>query len=136
MSNFISIRDAAEILGVTEKTIRNRIKSGEIPAEKREGLNGPQFFIPSAAITEPPKMMIDVLAVKKPIRITELSGIIRDQVKEDLQSFTERIETQNEMTKEELKAEINQLSRSIEELQKTLEQVAASQNKKPWWKRK
>ncbi len=37
---YLTIKEAAEALGVSKDTIRRRVKAGKIPAEKRKGPHG------------------------------------------------------------------------------------------------
>lgn len=119
MEEYLTLREAAQRMGVSEKTIRNRIKRRELAAELREGSNGPQYYIPAEAISEQPKTVHDVVMVKRPISVTELAQAIHTQFSGDL---------------EDAKEEIRNLTRAVEELQKTIEQIATTKQK-PWWKR-
>lgn len=140
MEGYITIRDAAEKLGVTEKTIRNRIKSGDLPAEKKEGINGPQYFIPAQAVTEPPKTIVDVVKVPKHISVTQVVEIIRSQVQEDFQKLETRMEAASELGQEiqdemeNIHQDMIDLHSSMKEMmnqmQQTIDQLASNQEKK------
>ena len=69
-----TIKQAAEILEVSTSTIRRRIKSGKLAAEKRKTNYGQQYFIPAKeldrAITD--KNVVDIQEVSKPISQEEL----------------------------------------------------------------
>jgi excisionase family DNA binding protein len=46
----LTVKQAAELAGVSERTIRNRIYSGDIRALKKDGKFGPAYFIPESEV--------------------------------------------------------------------------------------
>jgi excisionase family DNA binding protein len=46
----VTIREAAELAGCSSKTIRNKIKAGDLRAVKKEGRHGPEYSIPEAEL--------------------------------------------------------------------------------------
>ncbi len=46
----LTLKDAAGRAGCSTKTLRNRIKSGELRALKKDGKHGPTFFVPEAEL--------------------------------------------------------------------------------------
>jgi len=46
----LSVKQAAALVGVSERTIRNRIYSDEIRAIKKDGKFGPTYFIPESEV--------------------------------------------------------------------------------------
>ena len=50
MATTLSVKQAAELAGVSERTIRNRINAGDIRALKKDGKYGPTYFIPSSEV--------------------------------------------------------------------------------------
>jgi hypothetical protein len=67
LSRGLSFKEACEYYGLKATALRVRIKSGEIPAEKIQGMNGPEWRIypaqpsrdPFAQITEPHREVIE-----------------------------------------------------------------------------
>lgn len=50
MAETLSIREAAERVGCSDKTIRKRIKAGELSAMKKDGPYGEEYRIPAAEL--------------------------------------------------------------------------------------
>jgi excisionase family DNA binding protein len=46
----LTLKDASERLGCSTKTLRNRIKSGELRALMKDGKHGPTYFVPEAEL--------------------------------------------------------------------------------------
>ena len=50
MEGYLTIKEAARRLGISERTVRRRIKDGSLPAELKQGDYGQQYFIPADVI--------------------------------------------------------------------------------------
>lgn len=117
-----TIKQAAEILEVSKSTIRRRIKSGSIDANKEEGPYGEQYFIPEAeldhAVAE--NDIVEVGQVNKPIS--------KDMI---LNELSEAINKQNRALVEEVKEDINQKfeqqEQAISELKNELKELKEMQ---------
>lgn len=72
MQGYLTVREAAEQLGISEKTVRRRIKNGSLPAELKQGDYGQQYFIPADAI-ETAQAITDVVEVKRVHDVQALS---------------------------------------------------------------
>ena len=58
MSRQMTIKEAAEMLGVSDKTVRRRIKKGELPAQLVDSPYGEQYMIPADAVEAASQTMV------------------------------------------------------------------------------
>jgi predicted DNA-binding transcriptional regulator YafY len=103
----VSIREAADMLRVSEQTIRRRIHTGELPATQ---MNTPQGFIWMVELSDdPPTVEVDRTAAL-------------------IASLESRIAAQD--------AELAAKNQQISELHVLLQQAAlpAPRNNHPWWR--
>jgi excisionase family DNA binding protein len=61
----LSVSEAAQRLGVAEKTVRRWIKAGKLPARLVEGPYGPTYRVPAEAI-QTAQQIVDVVRVERP----------------------------------------------------------------------
>ena len=128
---YCSVKEAAGILGVTTKTIRNRIADGRIRAGWNEiGVGKSQWLIKRSdlvelkAAEEAAKMGKSVVASSEPTHPAQL------------ETFTALLEEKTAAMQEELQA----IRQSQERLERLLiekdEQLRAliEEKKRPWWK--
>lgn len=97
MSRQMTIKEAAEMLGVSDKTVRRRIKKGELPAELVDSPYGEQYMIPADAV-EAASQTLTVATVEKqpdPMTIALAIGQALDkrdaEIKAEIQSLREEI---------------------------------------------
>lgn len=113
VENWITIEQCAELLDCSKDTIRRRIKSGEIDAEKRVGNFGLQWMIDADKIN---KAMQDiaVVPVTRAVSIAELEQAMQKTIasavtsavqaeitplKEHIQVLNEKLDKQDELLK-------------------------------------
>lgn len=144
-----SIKEAAEILEVSTSTVRRRIKSGKLAAEKKKTSYGQQYFIPAKeldrAVTD--KEVVDIQEVSKPISQEELKktlieavgnkqkalieGItnsINQKVDEQHQSI-KALNKQNKQDKEEIIEKLDKQQQVIEKQSQMIRQLQEEKNK-------
>jgi excisionase family DNA binding protein len=102
MSRQMTIKEAAEMLGVSDKTVRRRIKKGELPAELVDSPYGEQYMIPADAV-EAASQTIAVATVEKqpdPRTIAMAIGQALDQrdaeIKSEIQALRDEIKQRDE----------------------------------------
>ena len=61
----VSVAEAAQRLGVHEKTLRRWIRTGRIPADLVDGPYGPQYHVPVSALSSA-QQVLDVVKVERP----------------------------------------------------------------------
>lgn len=116
--DFYTIKEVSELLGVTTKTIRNRIERKDIPAKFHDvGKGQSQYLIPKTAI-DIPSTATDVVPfsrqVSAPALVTEI---------------VKHLQEENKMLREEIA--------DIKEMQAKMLALLEAQNrngKKVWWK--
>lgn len=128
MGQHLTLKEAAEALGVSVDTVRRRIKSGQIPAEKVEGPHGLQWIIRANDLTASAEI-IEVVPVKTELQGTELVALIREAVKEGQREQAEEVR--------QLRKEVTQLNERIEGLVRALPAGDPERKEKPgrWWSR-
>ena len=105
-SNLLTVKQAAEALGVSEQTIKRRIKAGEIRAIKTPlpGKDRYMLLIDRGEL-EQPTQVVDVVQLQKPLPVAELHKAI-----------VEAITSENAAMRTELQEVRQQLSESRQEL--------------------
>jgi len=117
MSRQMTIKEAAEMLGVSDKTVRRRIKKGELPAELVDSPYGEQYMIPADAV-EAASQTLTVATVEKqpdPMTIALAIGQALDkrdaEIKAEIQSLREEIRQRDD----QIAATLEKLERYEEE---------------------
>lgn len=122
MQGYLTVREAAEQLGISEKTVRRRIKNGSLPAELKQGDYGQQYFIRADAI-ETAQAITDVVEVKRVHDVQALSMAV-------VQALDER----NKTLESELATIREELAATREALQKLQETLTQQQRPRAWWR--
>lgn len=121
MEGYLTIKEAARRLGISERTVRRRIKDGSLPAELKQGDYGQQYFIP-ADVIETAQVITDVVEVKRVHDGQALSmAIVRAMEERD-----KALEGELIAMREELAA----TREALEDLKNEISQ----QQRRPWWK--
>lgn len=132
MTKGYTISEAADLLGLSTKTIRRRIKQGEIPATLEPGPYGDQYIIPAEAI-DTAQQIVDVVRVDRPTDPMTLALAITqamDERDKGLQDEIAQLRRQVETLTEALQERDRQL---VEQLREALDEQRTA--KKPWWQR-
>lgn len=102
-ANFLSKRQAAELLGVTARTVQNWITEGKFPNAR---LIGNQWAIPEDEV-QVAVCYVDVVPVKREIEAADLlnvyikaNQVLLDKIQERDQQLIETIQEQNETIKQ------------------------------------
>lgn len=109
----MTIKEAAEALGVSVDTVRRRIKDNKVKAWKIEGTYGPQWVIDSDSLADY-QQVVDVVPVKYNMDPSKLIDSIRQTVEEAAAEGTKKgiLEAMQEN-----KQDYDKLQIQIEELQ-------------------
>lgn len=128
---FLSIEQVAEQLGISNATVRRRIKKGEVEAVKRAGPYGDQYYIPSNEVTTAQEIT-DVVPVDRKFNAQELAGFISLAIRKENEDLHNEIkELRQELVKFKQEQEVKVQDRDVwivAQLRDLTEQ------KKPWWK--
>lgn len=129
---YFSVKEAAEMLSCTTKTIRNRIERKELKAVYHLiGIGQSQYLIPKKEINVA-ATTTEVVAVSRSVSLAE----IRASIKAEMQEENALLRSENAV----LRAEIQEIKESqgriekllVRSLEKPVEAVPETQ--KPWWK--
>lgn len=97
----LTVKESAAALGVSEKTIRRRIQSGEIPAELIPGPYGDQYAIPEEAINTA-QHVLEVVQVERPTDPRTLALAIGQAVEDVVSRRTAALESEIKALREQL----------------------------------
>lgn len=129
---YYSVKEAAEILGVTTKTIRNRIEKKELLAVFHDiGVGQSQYLIPKSAVNMAVSTM-EVVPLSRAVSVSEIVQAVKAQMMEENASL------RSEMA--EIKASQERIEESLAERDKRLLEVIRAiqerdeKEKKPFWK--
>lgn len=100
-TDFYTIKEVSELLGVTTKTIRNRIERKDIPAKFHDiGKGQSQYLIPKSAI-DIPSTATDVVPfsrqVSAPALVSEIISHLQEENKALKEQLSEIQETQKKI---------------------------------------
>ena len=124
-----TIKEAADLLDLSTSTIRRRIKSNKIEAEKKETKFGPQYFIPAEEINKATteEEVIDVRNVNQPVPVEEFKNSIIQAVQ---RNNTEVLDKKIKDFKEGLEQSLERQNRRLmEEVTTNMENIIEQQNK-------
>lgn len=134
-----TVKQAAKALGQSEKTIRRRIKKGEIRAEQVSGKYGVEYRIKDINIISNPKSNRDIMTGSD--TMVNVQGMTRGDTGVEVLELTR----DDAMVKaldmiRELQLEIGKLAAHIGFLQAQLRETQDKMRlltapKKPWWRR-
>lgn len=127
MEGHYSVKQAAEILGVSTKTIRNRITTGQLKAvweDRGKGMS--QWWIPMETINAATQT-VEVVPVTRQISPAEVGQIIQmaveEAVQKELTKFREEMDARADQRDQKLMEAIRMIQEERRERQKT------------WWQR-
>ena len=110
MSERVGVKEAAEILGVSKKTVYERLRSGKINAEKIDTKHGKKWVINRDELQESAKIENEAIEVR------ELNELInKDQLMNEL------IQAINSQNKEFLGEAIGDINETVEKQNKTIQ---------------
>ncbi len=102
----LSVKQAAQALNVSEKTVRRWIRDGRLQATQQPGPYGMTWHIPASAI-KTVNQVIEVLPMDRSVDPRTLGLIIAQAVTESNRALTQQIA--------ELQAQVTQLTHQLEE---------------------
>lgn len=138
---YLSIPEAAQALGVSEKTVRRRIQRGDLPAEKMAGPYGLQYQIPAHAISTAQEIM-DVVKVERPTDPRTLGLVVAEAIKRENQALRDELAAlrlELDQTRKEFAAALESDRQRLEERDRRLleaireKQQDEQKKKRAWW---
>lgn len=116
----LTISEAAERLGVSDATVRRRIKSGSLKADLKPGPYGEQFYIDPDEIKTAIEVQY-VIPVKQEVGLKELGQLIDQSVSKSLERFHADFESMGTSIGQAIKAQNEVLQTQNEALKKEIE---------------
>lgn len=139
MSNegYLSIPEAAQALGVSEKTVRRRIQKGDIPAKKVPGPYGLQYRIPAHAISTAQEIM-DVVKVERPTDPRTLGLVVAEAIRRENEALRDELVALRQQVAE-MQREVAAARQALEERdRRLLEAIRERQEERRregrWWR--
>ena len=123
----LSVKAAAARLGVSTRTIRRRIKAGDLEASLVDGPYGHEYRIPLAAI-QTAQTVTDVIAFNRQTDVNTLALAIARAIGETQQATRAELEALREQVRVLTEA-VNKQTQSLEASRQMLEA------RKPWYRR-
>lgn len=142
-NEYVTVKEAAEMLRVSDKTIRRRIQKGELKAELMNSPYGQQYFIKKDQINNA-LQIIDVVQVKKEYDLQELALSLSDYMEKrdsaliktisDLTDEVRKLQEDNSNLQQQLKSEQETRLKSIsDQLEDLSNEITLLNNKKGLW---
>lgn len=139
MSEKIGVKEAAEILGVSKKTVYSRLRSGQISAEKVDTKHGKKWVIDKDDLTEQATAENEVVEVKEINKLIDKDQLVNDlldaiearnkgAINSAMEKIDETVSEQNKAIKEQNKL-IREQSSRLESMETRLEELHKQQNK-------
>jgi len=137
-----TIKEVAQALDISERTVRRRIKSGEIRAEKKPGPFGEQWMIPIEEL-EASYSVEDVVQLQRPLTPAKLQQVLMQALEErdqrlqeqlsDLQKAVDELVLVLERQEKARREWVEKRDRELMELVRQLQEER--QDRRPWWRR-
>lgn len=143
MDEWLTIEQCAELLKVSKDTIRRRIKTGEIDAEKKIGDYGLQWMIDADKINKS-MQSIEVVPITRSVSVAELeqamartiasavSNAVSNAVKAEVEPLRAEVQALNDKLDKQDEALKNHYQ-LVDERLRALHDV--KQNERSWWQR-
>lgn len=130
MEGYYSVKQAAEVLRVSTKTVRNRISNGELTAiweERGKGMS--QWQIPIAVVEAAASTTLEAIPTTRQVSIEEVGRIVKGAVQDAVQ---EVVRGELERFKEELEERVEARDRKLLEVIRTVQEERRERPKGIW----
>ncbi|SFM38510.1 helix-turn-helix domain-containing protein [Pelosinus propionicus] len=130
---YFSVKEAAEMLNCTTKTIRNRIERKELKAVYHKiGIGQSQYLIPKEEINIA-TITTEVIPVSRAISIGELKEAIKAEMRAENAQIREELSVVRE-TQERIEKSLQERDARLLEAIRERQHERQEQAEKPWWK--
>ena len=138
MGDWLTIEQVAEILDCSKDTVRRRIKTGEIDAEKRIGNFGLQWMVDADKFNKV-MQVVDVVPVTRSVSVAELEGAmqkaISNAVASALQAELQPLKDHVQILNDKLDKQDEALKNHYQLVDERLRALQDKQKPKSWWQR-
>ena len=133
-TDFLTVSQAADVLGVSTQTIKRRIKDGTYQAEQRPlpGGGGERYiWVIHRAQIEKPTQIVEVVPFNKPVQIDDIKAVLAETVAAENAALKQDVS--------ELKAQITLLQLALTKMNENVQALTAGAKENPpqqksWWK--
>lgn len=118
MTDWLTLQEAAQQLGISPRTARRWIREGRLEAEMRQGPYGPQYFIASSQI-QTAQQITDVVRVERQVDMTTLAKALSSYLEEREDALAQALESLRVEYKQAVQGQEQQaltMQKEIEEL--------------------
>lgn len=123
---YYSIKEAAKVLGVTDRTIRNRIDAKTLPAVWYDaGIGKSQWLIPIAAA-----IGNDVTPLPRRFSLTEIKLALKEEIRQELKQELDEIKH----AQIRIENAINERDKKLIESIRLLQEKHIKTQEKPWYR--
>jgi excisionase family DNA binding protein len=144
MKNEIGVNKASQILGVSKKTIYNKLRSGELNGEKKKTKFGEKWVMDKEEVKNyknspvSENEVVEIEQVNELVSINEfkrdLSEIHSKQLEEQLDKAVKALNEQNKQDKEEIIEKLDKQQEINEQLLEKIQQLQEEKNQSLWAK--
>lgn len=128
----IGISECAQLLGVSEKTVRRRISAGEIKADMIPTVHGKKYIIDRTQINTACQI-IESVKIKKEYELKELALLITQEIQNREKNYEKRIKKVEELLHREREEKIA-MTKQLDEIMSKIECIQTEQQrKKSFW---
>lgn len=136
---YYNVEQAAKLLDVSKRTIRNRIQQGKLEGEKISGPYGQQYRLPADQFNYIPKEIQEVRPVQVPISAEKFREEVHREVREAVRDVVQEAVLEARKAKEEasaLQERIDHLEARDQKLMEAIREKQAQEEDGPsLWKR-
>ena len=130
----IGVKEAGKILGVSKKTIYNKLRSGELNGEKKKTKYGEKWVLDKEEVknykdnpvTE--NEVVEIEQVNELVSINEFKKDLSEIHKEQLDKAVKVLNEQNKQDKEEIIEKLDKQQEIIEQQSKMIRQLQEEKN--------
>ena len=128
--NYMSVKEAAESLQVSEQTIKRRIKAGEYRAEKRPlpGKNQYMWVIPRNQINAATQTLETVQTTRQ-ITVSELQEAMGKTIESIVKEETAALRNQIDFLQEQLKEQQDLIDKRLNQIAEAVQQQPPRESK-------
>jgi excisionase family DNA binding protein len=138
---WLSVKEAAQAMNVSDRTIRRRIQAGTLKAKEVEGPYGKEWRIPSEVITTA-REVVDVVKLERETDIQTFALVVaktindrEDSMRAEIASLRAQMEALTAALDKEQKLHSEQARELLEAISEVRDQVAVTKEPLKWWQR-
>jgi len=134
MADKIDVKTASEILGVSNKTIYNKLRSGELKGKKKKTKYGEKWVLDKKEVKNyknspvAENEVVEIEQVNELVSINEFKRDLSNIHKEQLDKAVKALNEQNKQDKEEIIEKLDKQQEIIEQQSKMIRQLQEEKN--------